>query len=381
MTTSIAPTNKKRDELQQAHTTRYARMAENTAIGALISVLVGACGFFGLFIHDLVIWSACLFAAGVLGTGILGTMSASASKRRNAQVYVPRSTPLDVAIRAVADFLFAYKEPLRDEVELHEAARLMVARLREVSTEPLTGIKRTGYRPFGDTYEREGLEFQWDMVESAICELLPMYEGKTQATCDDVQARIARMVPPLRNILGRIPTFIPEIEYGGYNPEALVAPTGRQQKTIRKAAQSVLADLTPATGRVSPPASTPDDLFTPVERDINAAATMLVATLRTQIAAFQTADPTLFAGADRQSGQLLVDMHLPNLLRAYRTAHDVSQGEERDDVRSQFAGTLRTVRDSLDQIMTRHAAEARAALDTETRFLESRAERSELDPA
>jgi len=309
---------------------------------------------------------------------IFGRLCTQAAIRRDSAVYLPGSTPIDEAIQAVAAFLTLYKDPDRTPDGLREAARTMVGRLQNVSDVPLSGIKRDGYHPFGKSYEDEDLAFQWDMIHSAMRELWPMHLGQTEATVPDVQARIARMVPPLRTIMRRADIYDAAIEYGGYDRDALVAPTRKELKAIRSVSGSEAPAL-PAPAADAIPAHRDDDLFTPVERDINAAATMHVATLRTQIAAFEAADPSLFPGTDRQSGRLLVDVHLPDLLKAYRTAHDASQGEERDDVRAQFARTLRTVRDSLDQIMVRHAAEARTALETEARFLESRAGDTTLD--
>lgn len=364
--------------VQQRHVARHGRIAERYDIGMIGSIALTAgvpsglalCGFVGQAIGAA--------SAGILLTVILARLHDEASRRRDSQVYEPLSTPVDEAIQAVAAFLSLYKSPERTPEGLRESARTMVHRLQAVSDVPLSGIRRDGYHPFGDTYENEGLEFQWDMVHGAMRELWPMYLGQTEATVPDVQARIARMVPPLRSILKRAGAFDAGIEYGGIDRTALVAPTRKEMKEMKemKAVRTVPQDAAPA---LSPPTGSPaatrrpDDLFTPVERDINAAATMHVATLRTQIATFESADPSLFAGTDRQSGRLLVDVHLPDLLKAYRTAHDASQGEERDDVRAQLSRTLRTVRDSLDQIMARHAAEARTALETEARFLESRA--------
>jgi len=371
MTTMIERAEPDPSSAQQQHVTRYAKVAENYGIWMIVSILLGTCGAAGLALSGAP-WSA--VAAAVVGVGVsilLSSLCSEASTRRDSPVYEPRSTPLDEAIHAVAAFLSMYKDVGRTPDGLRDAARNMVERLQAVSDVPLSGIRRDGYHPFGKTYEDEDLEFQWEMVHGAMRELWPMYLGQKPATVPDVQARIARMVPPLRTILRLGGTFDAGIEYGGYDRAALVAPTRREMKAVKAMSADPAQALPPRHAEPVPTTRTAD-LFTPIEPDVNAAATMHVATLRTQIAAFEAADPSLFPGTDRQSGRLLVDVHLPDLLKAYRTAHDASQGEERDDVRAQFSRTLRTVRDSLDQIMVRHAAEARMALETEARFLESR---------
>lgn len=378
MTTSIAEADAGPATLQQEHVTRYARLSENYAIWSIVGILLGTCVPAGLALSGMPWEAAIAMAAGGTMCVVFTRLCSEAGTRRDSAVYVPRSTPVDVAIQAVASFLTLYKDPARTPDGLREAARTMIDRLQAVSDVPLSGIRRDGYHPFGSTYEDEDLEFQWDMVHGAMRELWPMYLGQKEATVPDVQKRIARMVPPLRTILRHANTFDGAIEYGGYDRTALVAPTRKELKAVRGQMPAAAPALPAAEGAATSPARS-DDLFTPVEGDINAAATMHVATLRTQIAAFEAADATLFPGTDRQSGRLLVDVHLPDLLKAYRTAHDASQGEERDDVRAQFARTLRTVRDSLDQIMVRHAAEARMALETEARFLESRNGGTPLD--
>lgn len=378
MTASIARADASPPTLQQEHVTRYARLSENYAIWSIMSILLATCGPAGFSMSGMP-WAAAV-AMGVGGTMcvVFTRLCAQTAIRRDSAVYVPGSTPIDEAVQAVASFLTLYKDPGRTPDGLRAGARTMIERLQAVSDVPLTGIRRDGYHPFGSTFEDEDLEFQWEMVHGAMRELWPMYLGQKAATVPDVQKRIAQMVPPLRTILRHASTFDGLIEYGGYDRAALVAPTRKEMKAVRGQTRSAAPAL-PCADVAAVPASRSEDLFTPVEGDVNAAATMHVATLRTQIAAFEAADPSLFPGTDRQSGRLLVDVHLPDLLKAYRTAHDASQGEERDDVRAQFARTLRTVRDSLDQIMVRHAAEARMALETEARFLESRSGVTPLD--
>ena len=371
-------------DLQQAHTTRYAAMAKRLMLGAFVSVVCTMTLCLGLAGQGLLALAA--LAAG-MGSGIVLMFMASASsanRRGKQMVYVPGSTGIDLAIQSVTDFLALYKRADRTAEDLNASARIMAARLADISYEPVTGIMRQGYHPNGDTYEQESLDFQWDLVQSAIKDLWPIYEGRKPATQNDVQALLVRMVPPLRNILHRVPIFIPELAYGGYDRQALVPPTRKELKAVRDMPappSPTSRGKTDGRRRTKGDTTTPVDVFTPVEQDLNAAALLLVATLRTQIAAFDGADPSLFAGTDQPSGRLLVDVHLPSLLRAYKTAHDASQGEERDDVRAQFARTLRTVGDSLDQIMVRHAAEARRVLDDEARFLESRNGPDNLGPA
>lgn len=374
------------EDLQRAHVTRHNVAAERWAMGGIASVIVTMCACIALVADGHPVLCGIAAGVGIVATVVMGAAASQASRRRDQIVYPAGSTPIDEAIRSVAELLALYKRPGRSAADLADGARTMAARLQEVAYEPLSGIRRQGYHPDGDTYERESLEFQWDLVQVSIRDLWTIHQGKKAATRNDVQALVARMVPPLRNILHRAGVFVPDLEYGGYDRKALTPPTRKELKATKEipaptdrathrrkssAAESVVADRPIA----------PVDLFTPVEPDLNAAASLLVATLRTQIAAFEGADPTLFAGTDRASGRLLVDVHLPSLLKAYRTAHDASHGEERDDVRAQFAATLRTVRDSLDQIMVRHASEARRAFEDEARFLASRNDQAGLDPS
>lgn len=56
-------------------------------------------------------------------------------------------------------------------------------------------------------------------------------------------------------------------------------------------------------------------------------------------------------GDDLETGRRLMAQHVPPLVRAYVVAHDGSQGEERDQVRAEFAQALGVVRDALSGIM------------------------------
>ncbi len=371
-------------DLQQAHTIRHNAIAERCMMAAIGTVIVTMCSCMALLADGHPILCGIFAGIGVAAAAVMTGAASRASRRRDQIVYLPGATAIDVAIHSVAELLGLYKRPGRTREDLESCARIMATRLQDIAYEPISGVRRQGYHPDGDTYERESLDFQWDLVQVAIRDLWPIHQGKRTATCEDVQALVARMVPPLRNILHRAGVFVPELEYGGYDRKALAPPTRKELKATKDVPAIAAPTSARSSKRTSAPdktTSTPVDVFTPVEPDLNAAASLLVATLRTQIAAFDGADPTLFAGTDRASGRLLVDVHLPSLLKAYRTAHDASQGEERDDVRAQFAGTLRTVRDSLDQIMVRHAAEARRALDDEARFLASRDGSGDLDPS
>lgn len=251
-----------------------------------------------------------------------------------------------------------------------------VEKLQKLSPDvPLRALVREGYYPSRPTVQSNGSityldndasapHLQWDRMSAALDDLRSILKSSDVLTRQQVKGAVSRLVPPLRAVLRRHGVDTHRIEY---------LPPKRPPAEISgetNAAQTAL----PAPGSAADPVvePMPIDALTPVEDRLNASATMAVSSIRTLALSLETAEKDLFAADDLQAGRSLMAQHVPSLVRAYVVAHDASQGEERDQVRAEFAQGLGIVRDTLAGIMRRHAQEARRRMEDETRFLRMR---------
>jgi len=236
---------------------------------------------------------------------------------------------------------------------------------------PLRALVRRGYYPSRPVVETNGRStyldndasadhVQWDRMSTATDDLRATLKSSDLLTEGEVRRTLAWLVPPLRAVLRHHGVATHRIEY--------LAP--KQQPTAIADAAAIAATALPAPA--DDPEPMPDDALSPVEDRLNASATMTVSAVRTLALSLQAAEDDLFAGDDLQTGRTLMEQHVPSLVRAYIVAHDASQGEERDQIRAEFAAGIGVVRDTLAGIMRRHAQEARRRMEDETRFLRMR---------
>lgn len=236
---------------------------------------------------------------------------------------------------------------------------------------PLRALVRRGYYPSRPVVETNGrstyLDYDasadhvhWDRMSTAMDDLRATLKSSDLLTERDVRSALSWLVPPLRAVLRRHGVATHRIEYLPPKQQPVAVTDG----TIPAA----VALPAPADD----PEPMPDDALSPVEDRLNASATMTVSAVRTLALSLEAAEDDLFTGDDLQTGRTLMAQHVPSLVRAYIVAHDASQGEERDQIRAEFAAGLGVVRDTLAGIMRRHAQEARRRMEDETRFLRMR---------
>ena len=298
-----------------------------------------------------------------------------------------RNDPFE-AVAGVDALFEALRDPGTDGRGTEGAYRTAIERLqRTVPDSPLSRLVARGYFPSrpkehvgNDQYrvvahdgDTDGEH--WERAAQALEKLRALLGGDATITQDEVHEAISALVPPLRAVLRPRGVGTWRIERNG--PQLAGAGTAAVTTlpAAPAAAQAPWASA-PATGTEASapvPAAVPEaDELTPTDGRLNATGGMAAAAIRAMVPGFRAADPDLFSGDDRRTGETLLDEHLPRLVHAFVVADDLSAGAERDQVRTAFAQSLGFVLDGLSGIMARHAEAARQALMTQSRFIEMR---------
>lgn len=331
-----------------------------------------------------------LVVASLIGTGLLAYFHFRARREIGRPVYVAcleGNDPTDAA-DALDALLQTLKAPRRDGKVLKGTYSHAVEALQGLRPHrPLGQRIRDGYypsRPRRFVHGEDGLqtidndvkpyEWHWDRTIEAADGVRMLLRGDGIFTEHALDAALDLLIPPLRAVLRRHGVQTWRIDYmpgGGPEAPTLVhfaangAGVGEDDEQDR-----------PETPRLIAAQS---DALTPAEGRLNASATMHVAGIRTLATAFGNADPSLFLGDDRQTGEITLEIDLPRLVAAFIVADDATQGQERDDVRADFARSLAVTRDTLEAVMARHVAAARSVLQDQARFLEQKHGTSALD--
>jgi hypothetical protein len=295
-------------------------------------------------------------------------------RRPNLPLHLPgaRSNDPYGAVDALDALLEELRAVPRSPRRLAKAYEDATERLQKLHPDvPLRALVRQGYYPSRPVVETNGRStyldhdasadhVHWDRMSAAADDLRATMRSSDILTENEVRSALSSLVPPLRAVLRTHGVATHRIEY---------LPPKQQTAAIADASTPAAAAL-PAP--VEEPEAMPDDALSPVEDRLNASATMAVSAVRTLALSLQAAEDDLFTGDDLQTGRTLMAQHVPSLVRAYIVAHDASQGEERDQIRAEFAAGVGVVRDTLAGIMRRHAQEARRRMEDETRFLRMR---------
>ena len=247
---------------------------------------------------------------------------------------------------------------------------------------PLSLLVRKGYypsRPERTTeggqkvitnHDQDGMHAHWDRTVKAVSDLqiLLATDPDVPLTWRQVLQALAEVVPPLRAVCRNagIDTHLIEYMPDTFTPRADTVQPQIGEDRAKALPQSDQEDV--EDDEIEQIA----DVLTPIEARMNASAALITASIRTLILSFSAAETDVFVGDDQNTGRQLIDRQLPALVRAYVISHDGSSGQERDDVRADFARSLTVVRDALEQIMNRYVRNAREIMLNETRFLEMR---------
>jgi len=306
-------------------------------------------------------------------------------RRARAKVHMPasRSNDPDEACVALDEMIRELRSPARDPRRIGRAYAKAMDRLQALRADvPLNSLIRRGYYPsrpeitenevrrivnLDDTPAKD----HWDRMCGAADDLRDLLRRDTLITEDQVETGLGRLIPPTRAVLRTYGVDTHRIEYlptTAPMPDAKALPDDETADGV-----AIPYDREPAPER--------DDELSIVEGRLNASATMAASAVRTLKLSFDAAEDDLFEGDDLDTGRRLMSQHLPSLVKAYVVAHDTSEGEERDQVRSEFAQGLGVVRDALHGIMRRHAQNARRRMEDETRFLRARHQEGPLSPS
>lgn len=313
-----------------------------------------------------------------------GSQLGKLKAERKLRVYVEGGEGNDAtsAIPSLNTLIDELKAPHRDQVSIRKAYDRAVDRLQGLRPDrPLSQCIRYGYYPSRpnervsenvyrtvDNDAKDG-SWHWERMIEADDVLRRLLTSGDVITEDRVDEALAKLIPPLRAVMRthRVSTW--RIDY---MPQTAV-PAG-PGGDLGDRTDSVVTEPAPVRDH-------PQDVLTPVEGRMNASGTMTAATLRTLVTAFRAADPQLFLGDDRETGEAMLDSHLARLVSAFRVADEASSGDERDQVRVDFARSLAVMRDTLEGIMARHVQAARRLLEDQARFIESRHGEGPLPPS
>jgi hypothetical protein len=329
----------------------------------------------------LIVAMACAF-----GTGLLAHAHVRARREIGRPVYVAcleGNDPTEAA-DALDALLQALRSPRRDGKALKAAYTHAMEALQGLRPHrPLAQRIRDGYYPSRPTRFVDGegrqtvdndlkpYEWHWDRTIEAADGVRDLLRGSRIVTENALDAALDLLIPPLRAILRRHGIQTWRIDYmPGVGPDAIV---------IAHHPAIVPGDGDRDDGAVDARLTVPGDALTAAEGRLNASATMHVASIRTLATAFGNADPSLFLGDDRQTGEITLEIDLPRLVSAFIVADDATRGQERDDVRADFARSLAVTRDTLEGIMARHVAAARSVLEDQSRFIRQKHGTSALD--
>ncbi len=105
MSTSLVPITPDPASLQQAHTTRYARLAEARMSACMLSVMIGTVGAGAGFIAGIAPWSVAMVLVGIFGTIAFGLTASEASRRRDSQFMVRHAAEARAALDVEERFL------------------------------------------------------------------------------------------------------------------------------------------------------------------------------------------------------------------------------------------------------------------------------------
>ncbi len=294
-------------------------------------------------------------------------------RRAEQTLHMPsaRSNDPHGAADAVDGLLEELRAAPRHQGRLTRRYEDAVGRLQKLlPDEPLHSLVRRGYYPSRPVVYENGQgtylnkdsakdHVHWDRMSVAAADLRTILKSSNLVTHQAVRQAVSELIPPLRAVLRLHGVATHRIEYLPAKPEIAQTP------------EEAPAAL-PAPTEHSEPEPMPDDALTPVEDRLNASATMTISAIRTLELSLRAAEDDLFMGDDLETARRLMTQHVPSLVRSYVVAHDTTQGEERDQVRAEFAQALVIVRDTLSGIMRRHAQEARRRMEDETRFLRMR---------
>jgi hypothetical protein len=323
-----------------------------------------------------------MFLSGVYAAAFLGRLG-----RLRDRAFVPHLSSNDPqdASGALDLLLQELRSPARDRRRLARAYETAVQRLQDLRpSTPLSALVRYGYYPSRPRitenqrtrtvdHDASSDDQHWNRASSATDALRALLRGRWLVSEREVDEALCDLVPPLRAVLRAHGVETHRIDYmptesgarslPAPRPKAIATTTGREETRADPTPDAEVEDeLTPAMGR------------------LNASATLTASTVRTLELSFRTAEEDLFAGDDLDTGRRMLAGHLPSLVRAYVVAHDACEGDERDQVRAEFAQSLGVIRDALAAIMRRHAQEARRRMEDETRFIRQRHGEGPLGP-
>lgn len=323
------------------------------------------------------------------------------ARLRGSKVFVMSeegNDPTD-AVAALERLSDIMRAPRTDQRKLVIAYEDAIDRLQAmIPHKPLSRVVRYGYYPSRpkvtvseNTYrivnnDEDDGSVHWERAMTSIDDMRTLLKGKPIVLETEVETAISSLIPPLRAVLRThgVPTWrierkAPELPAGRIAVEADVPPDGDETPKRPPTAAAVddheIATVTEAERRPMR-----EDGLTRVDDRLNATGTMVAMALRSLETAFRAANPSLFLGDDRATGETMLDEHLPRLVDAFIVADDASKGEERDQVRADFARSLGFIRETLENVMTRHVTAARQLLEDQARFIESRHGSGPLSP-
>lgn len=368
---------KRRRELQDAHDAAMRKESEDSFVFSL-AIFPAVIGW---VVQPQGGWQVALVGYSILAV-IVTCMSVGfgiAALRRVGEPVMVMSTEgndptgLVPALDALYD---ALRSPSAGRARILASYDAVVDRMQDlVPGRPLSRLVARGYRPSEETddsdrkldYDKDPDERHWERSMEATDRLRALLTSEGWITQRDVLRRVSALVAPLRAVLRArdVPTW--RIEYEA--PPMTIA-----RDALHDTAPAVAGPLqTRAVADMRadiPPIA--EDAVTAVENRLNATGAMMLASLRPLTTAFRSADPNLFLGDDRGTGESMIESHLPRLVDAFVVADDASSGPERDAVRADFARSLGFLRDSMAGIMERHAQAARENLRVQARFVETR---------
>lgn len=385
----IAPLDDRRRRDQARHDEQALRISRRYEPGYVALPMAGILlvSFWSVPVVGVLLLIVAMAAA--FGTGLLAHAHLRARREIGRPVYVACLEGNDPtgAADALDALLEALKSPRQDGKTLKAAYSHAMEALQGLRPHrPLAQRVREGYYPSRPTRLVNGegrqtidndvkpYEWHWDRTIEAADGVRDLLRGSRIVTEHALDAALDMLIPPLRAILRRHGVQTWRIDYmpGG-------APDAIAHHSTNDPATSPDDDGGRIPPETVPRLIAPSDALTAAEGRLNASATMHVASIRTLATAFGNADPTLFLGDDRQTGEITLDIDLPRLVSAFIVADDATQGQERDDVRADFARSLAVTRDTLEGIMARHVAAARSVLEDQSRFLRQKHGTSALD--
>lgn len=384
-----------KDSLRQINQNSFAAAAANK-VGWLTSACVALCAVppiwafsapraalaGGTFVG--VVLMMCTIAAVLALIVCLVDMPANV-RRARAKVHLPaaRSNDPDDACGALDEMIRELRSPARDPRRISRSYARAVDRLQALRPDvPLNSLIRRGYYPSRPQITENDVarivdndaspaHEHWNRMCKAADDLRDLLRRDTLISEDQVESALARLIPPARAVLRTYDVDTHRIEY-----LPGTAPSPKAGTTIDGEADDAGVGMVRATH-----VEERSDELSAVETRLNASATMAVSAIRTLKLSFDAAEEDLFEGDDLNTGRRLMSEHLASLVKAYLVAHDTSEGEERDQVRGEFAQGLAVIRDAMNGIMRRHAQKARRRMEDETRFLRARHQDDPLSPS